>query len=104
MLILLLYCPSGLISIVDSIRDQVLAFIARRTDWKPPQRRTQASVAALSDRPATGVARDGGAPPLLHARDVSVSFSGRPVVVGASIEVRDGEVVEFIGTTATRPR
>ena len=43
------------------------------------------------------VSRDGGAPPLPHARDVSVSFSGRPVVVGASIEVRDGEVV-VIGT------
>jgi ABC-type branched-subunit amino acid transport system permease subunit/ABC-type branched-subunit amino acid transport system ATPase component len=95
MLILLLYCPGGLVSIVDSIRDQMLAFIARRTDWKPPQRRTQASVAHLSDRVATTEAAR-SLP--LRTRDVSVSFGGRPVVVKASIEVRDGEVVGLIGT------
>jgi hypothetical protein len=27
-----LYCPGGLISIVDNLRDLVLAFIARRTE------------------------------------------------------------------------
>lgn len=100
MLILLLYCPGGLVSIVDSLRDQVLAFIARRTDWKPPQRRTQASVAALSGRDEAHTDRgaaDAGPLPL-RTRDVSVSFGGRPVVVGASIEVRHGEVVGLIGT------
>jgi ABC-type branched-subunit amino acid transport system permease subunit/ABC-type branched-subunit amino acid transport system ATPase component len=95
MLVLLLYCPGGLISIVDAMRDQVLAFIARRTDWKPPQRRTQASVAQLSDRVVTG---DATGPLPLRTRDVSVSFAGRPVVVDVSIEVRHGEVVGLIGT------
>ena len=50
MLILLLYVPGGLISVVDTIRDQLLAFIARRTDWKPPQRRASAGVTGLSTR------------------------------------------------------
>jgi ABC-type branched-subunit amino acid transport system ATPase component len=58
-------------------------------------------VAALSDRGARGGAEPPDAPvaPLpLQTRDVGVSFGGRPVVVGASIEVRDGEVVGLIGT------
>ena len=50
MLILLLYCPGGLISIVDTGRDQLLAFIARRTDWTPPQRRAAAGVDAACRR------------------------------------------------------
>ena len=73
MLILLLYCPGGLISIVDSLRDQLLAFIARRTDWKPPQRRTAASVAELSDRQSRADAHDGARSTGAAAhRDVSV--------------------------------
>jgi ABC-type branched-subunit amino acid transport system ATPase component/ABC-type branched-subunit amino acid transport system permease subunit len=104
MLILLLYCPGGLISIVHSGRDMLLAFIARRTDWKPPVRETDASLARLSSQRAavpepssdgSGVAVPAAA---LVANDVRVQYGGRFVVVGASIEVRPGEVVGLIGT------
>jgi ABC-type branched-subunit amino acid transport system ATPase component/ABC-type branched-subunit amino acid transport system permease subunit len=101
MLILLLYCPGGLISIVHSGRDTLLAFIARRTDWKPPVRETDATLARLSSRRAEAEPSGDGAAvpaPALVANDVRVQYGGRFVVVGASIEVRPGEVVGLIGT------
>jgi len=102
MLILLLYCPGGLISIVHSGRDMLLAFIARRTNWKPTVRETDASLARLSTRhaDASEPSPDGGTAPVpaLVANDVRVQYGGRFVVVGASIEVRPGEVVGLIGT------
>ena len=80
MLVLLLYCPGGLISIVQAGRDVLLAFIARRTGWKPSVRTSEASPVQLSSRK-----RDtGGAGPALTplvARDVRVQYGGRFVVV-----------------------
>ncbi|MEX1008744.1 MAG: branched-chain amino acid ABC transporter permease/ATP-binding protein [Acidimicrobiia bacterium] len=102
MLILLLYCPGGLISIVHSGRDLLLGFIARRTNWKPPVRTSDATLAHLSTRsrekPGSEVAGDDAAPFPLVARDMRVQYGGRYAVVGASIEVRPGEVVGLIGT------
>jgi ABC-type branched-subunit amino acid transport system permease subunit/ABC-type branched-subunit amino acid transport system ATPase component len=102
MLVLLLYCPGGLISVVHNGRDMLLAFIARRTGWQPPVRATGASLAHLSTRGRHDRAGGGAATPAttapLVARDVRVQFGGRFVVVGASIEVRPGEVVGLIGT------
>jgi ABC-type branched-subunit amino acid transport system ATPase component/ABC-type branched-subunit amino acid transport system permease subunit len=98
MLILLLYCPGGLISIVNSGRDMLLAFIARRTNWKPSVRTTESTLARLSTRTPTEVTTGEAAPFPLVARDMRVRFGGRYVVIGASIEVRPGEVVGLIGT------
>ncbi len=97
MLILLLYCPGGLISIVHSGRDLLLAFIARRTKWEPPVRATEATLAHLSSRKRDVVSTDPAPSPLV-AREMRVQFGGRFAVVGASIEVRPGEVVGLIGT------
>ena len=50
MLILLLYMPGGLISVVQAGRDQLLEWLARRTGWEPPAGRESADVATLSTR------------------------------------------------------
>jgi len=79
----------------------LLSFIARRTNWKPAVRETDASLARLSSRrPALEPSGDGATAPVpaLVANDVRVQYRGRFVVVGASIEVQPGEVVGLIGT------
>lgn len=96
MLILLLYVPGGLISVVEGARDQILAFIARRTGWQPPKGRTTAAVASLSTRGHAAALPS--APLPLRVEDVRVRFGGRYAVNGVSLEVRPGEVVGLIGT------
>src|SRR4029079_6348784 len=96
MLILLLYCPGGLISIVDAARDQLLAYVARRTGWQPKRGRETASVAHLSTRDRTEPADDAVVP--LRIEYVGGRFDGRYAVSGVSLEVRPGEVVGLIGT------
>jgi len=96
MLILILYVPGGLISVIDSGRDQLLAYVARRTGWEPKRGRdATATVAALSTRDRS---HEAAAAPPLRTEDVKVAFGGRYAVNGVSIEVRSGEVVGLIGT------
>jgi ABC-type branched-subunit amino acid transport system ATPase component/ABC-type branched-subunit amino acid transport system permease subunit len=96
MLILILYVPGGLISIVDGARDQLLNYVARRTGWEPKKGRESASVAALSTRDRS---KETGPEVLpLRTDDVKVRFGGRFAVNGVSLEVRPGEVVGLIGT------
>src|SRR4051794_30840145 len=99
MLILLLYCPGGLISIVDAARDQLLALVARRTGWQPKQGRETSSVAYLSSREHT---ESVDVPVPLRTEDVRVRFGGRYAVSGVSLEVRPGGVVGVIGTNGAR--
>jgi ABC-type branched-subunit amino acid transport system ATPase component/ABC-type branched-subunit amino acid transport system permease subunit len=96
MLILLLYVPGGLISIVQAGRDQLLEFVARRTGWEPPKGRESADVSLLSTRDRTGEAESTTLP--LRTDDVKVRFGGVFAVNGVSVEVRPGEVVGLIGT------
>jgi ABC-type branched-subunit amino acid transport system ATPase component/ABC-type branched-subunit amino acid transport system permease subunit len=96
MLVLILYVPGGLISVVDSARDQLLDYVANRTGWQPRKGRETASVATLSTRDRREDAVDGVLP--LRTEDVSVRFGGRYAVNEVSIEVRPGEVVGLIGT------
>ena len=94
MLVVLLYFPGGLISIIHSGRDLLLGWLAKRTGWEP-QRNTQTQ--GLSTL-ATVKTHDEASNKPLVARDVTVSFSGRVVVDNVSIEVRPGEIVGLIGT------
>lgn len=95
MLIVLLYFPGGLISIVHSARDHLLTWIARRTNWTPPARDEGAAVTSLSAARPDG-ARGGAIP--LRTDDLRVTLGGRSIVGGVSIEVRSGEIVGLIGT------
>ena len=93
MLVVLLYFPSGLVSIIHSARDNLLTFIARRSNWKPPVRAEGAAVTSLSSR--SGEASDNS--PLV-VRGLSVNLGGRAIVTDVSMEVRPGEIVGLIGT------
>lgn len=94
MLIVLLYFPSGLISILHAFRDNLLGWIARRTNWSPPVREKGADVASLgggkSEKPSDV------AP--LRTNGLTVNLGGRTIVDGVDIEVRPGEIVGLIGT------
>ncbi|MEY4361716.1 MAG: hypothetical protein RL391_1022 [Actinomycetota bacterium] len=93
MLVVLLYFPSGLISIVHSIRDNLLAYISRRSKWQPPVREAGALVASL----ANGTRTPSPTSPL-RTDGLSVSLGGRTIVSDVSLEVRPGEIVGLIGT------
>jgi ABC-type branched-subunit amino acid transport system ATPase component/branched-subunit amino acid ABC-type transport system permease component len=93
MLIVLLYFPSGLISIVHSGRDNLLNWIARRSNWTPPVRKDGAVVASLGSGKKVVTT---GTP--LITKGLSVTLGGRTIVDDVSLEVRSGEVVGLIGT------
>lgn len=96
MLVVLMYFPGGLISLLHSGRDLVLSWLAGRSGWKPPAAKQSRQVSALSARGADTNAIAGA--PVLTATDVRVKFGGRVAVDGASIEVGQGEIVGLIGT------
>lgn len=93
MLIVLLYFPSGLISIVHAGRDNLLNSIARRSNWTPPVRQQGAEVASLG----TGRQMTEVASPLV-TKGLFVTLGGRTIIDDVSLEVRSGEVVGLIGT------
>lgn len=93
MLIVLLYFPSGLISIVHAARDNLLNWIARRSQWTPPVRQAGIAVASLGSGRSVKVS---GSP--LVTTGLLVSLGGRTIVDDVSLEVRGGEVVGLIGT------
>jgi ABC-type branched-subunit amino acid transport system ATPase component/ABC-type branched-subunit amino acid transport system permease subunit len=93
MLIVLLYFPSGLISIVHAARDNLLNWIARRSQWTPPVRQAGTDVASLGSGKQVQVS----GPPLV-TKGLSVTLGGRTIVDDVSLEVRSGEVVGLIGT------
>lgn len=94
MLVVLLYFPGGLISIIHSARDLLLGWLAKRTGWEP-KRNTQ--VGSVSSLASVKTHDENSAMPLV-ATDVTVRFGGRVVVDGASITVKPGEIVGLIGT------
>ena len=93
MLIVLLYFPSGLISIVHAARDNLLNWIARRSNWTPPVRKDGVAVASLG----TGKQVKETDSPLV-TKGLFVTLGGRTIINDVSLEVRSGEVVGLIGT------
>jgi ABC-type branched-subunit amino acid transport system ATPase component len=95
MLVVLLYFPSGLISLLHAARDNLLGWIARRTDWKPPVRAAGAAVASLR---STRDDDRGNTVTPLRTVDLMVNLGGRTIVDGVSLTVQPGEIVGLIGT------
>ena len=94
MLIVLLYFPSGLISILHSFRDNLLGWIARRTNWTPPVREKGAEIASLGGGSRTV---DPTTLPL-RTQGLTVRLGGRTIVDEVNITVEQGEIVGLIGT------
>jgi len=94
MLVVLLYFPGGLISIIHSARDLLLGWLAKRTGWEP-KRNTQ--IGSVSSLASVKTHDENSAMPLV-ATDITVRFGGRVAVDSASITVKPGEIVGLIGT------
>ena len=94
MLIIIMYFPGGLISIVQNVRDLVYGWIAKRSGYQPKQQQRRATVAQLSSRPKEVV--QGVLP--LKTDNVTVRFFGNVATDNVSIVVNPGEVVGLIGT------
>jgi len=94
MLVVLLYFPGGLISILHSGRDMMLNWLAKRSGWEPKRNTQTGSVGSLA---SVKVHDESSKMPLI-VTDVSVRFGGRVAVDNASISVKPGEIVGLIGT------
>lgn len=107
-LLLILYLPGGLASLVQPMRDRLLGFFARRAgiiiDAAP---RTAAStteesapapnVSGPSVRPILPITRIVAGEALLSARGLRKSYGGVHAVDGISLDVRSGEILGVIG-------
>ena len=92
LLLLLLYFPGGLVQIGYSARDALFRFAETR---RPALEKVDAGrIPASLRREATATRQEA----TLDANDLRVSFGGIQAVAGASVSVRDGEIVGLIGT------
>jgi ABC-type branched-subunit amino acid transport system ATPase component len=94
LLLLLLYLPGGLVSLVFRGRDGVLDWLARRVEAPfvevPVQRARVSPVRPRPERVASDV-------PALRAADVGIHLGGRPILTGVDLSVQHGETVGLIG-------
>ena len=94
MLVVLMYFPGGLITLLHNVRDTMLTWMANKTEWSPSYKgqsdaiwtRTPEKEKAKQDQPA------------LETVNVSVSFGGRLAVSNVSVNVHQEEIVGLIGT------
>ena len=97
MMIVLLYFPGGLISLLHGARDNFLGWLARRTSWTPPTRAAGAAVASLAS-PTRAPSLSNPTAPALSTVGLIVNLGGRTIVDTVSLTVGHGEIVGLIGT------
>jgi ABC-type branched-subunit amino acid transport system ATPase component/ABC-type branched-subunit amino acid transport system permease subunit len=106
LLLLLLYLPGGLWSIVQRARTALLDAFANRAEKAGAVAPPPAVVAAAArasvvtgrrDTTASAPTRDRADVPALAARGVTVRFGGRTAVDGVDLEARRGEILGLIG-------
>ena len=98
LLVLLLYLPGGLWSVVQRARTALLAALAARIGTDEVAPTTAAPAAArttLRTLPPAELVDDGA--DALVAEDITVRFGGRVAVDGVSLRAAPGEVVGLIG-------
>jgi ABC-type branched-subunit amino acid transport system ATPase component/ABC-type branched-subunit amino acid transport system permease subunit len=94
LLVLLLYLPGGLVSLLYGARDAIQAWISTRSPTTDVVAETPSpAIARAANR--DGAVEDG---PALRVTDITVRFGGRIAVDGVSIAVEPGSVVGLIGS------
>jgi ABC-type branched-subunit amino acid transport system ATPase component/ABC-type branched-subunit amino acid transport system permease subunit len=107
-LLLILYLPGGLASVVEPVRDRLLRWLARRKGIEVTAAEQESEegfgtetaarrAAAPAIRPILQSTRLVAGEVLLEARDLRKSFGGVKAVDGVSIDVRAGETLGVIG-------
>jgi ABC-type branched-subunit amino acid transport system ATPase component/ABC-type branched-subunit amino acid transport system permease subunit len=107
-LMLILYLPGGLASLVEPIRDRLLNFFARRAGIPTEQPEEDLTAEATSSAPAPEISDHSIRPllpvtrlvageTLLRTTDLRKSFGGVHAVDGVSLDVRAGEILGVIG-------
>jgi len=104
-LIILMFIPGGLGSVLYGIRDSLLRVIARRRDIVVPSLLADVRVEdedALVDRTAPtetiAVVSDAVKDPLLLIRDLDAGYGKTQVLFGVDMHVERGEIVALLGT------
>jgi ABC-type branched-subunit amino acid transport system ATPase component/ABC-type branched-subunit amino acid transport system permease subunit len=96
LLILLMYFPGGFVQAFYAARDTFFTRLARRMpEREAPGAAAPAPLTSTRLPPVPAVPESLAT--AMSARDVTVSFGGRAVVVAVDLEVRRGEVVGLIG-------
>ena len=94
MLVVLMYFPGGLISLLHNARDTMLTWMANKTDWSPAYKGQSEAIWSRSKKQSNVDTTI----PALETSNVSVRFGGRLAVSNVSINVQQGEIVGLIGT------
>jgi ABC-type branched-subunit amino acid transport system ATPase component/ABC-type branched-subunit amino acid transport system permease subunit len=102
LLVLLLYLPGGLVSLVYRARDALLAGLATRSTaavvTTPGEPAARTGVSALRSRGRfEGEGEVEAATSALRATGIELAFDGRPILAGVDVEVPRGETVGLIG-------
>ncbi len=100
LLLLLLYLPGGLISVVYTLRDTAYEWLATRLAAVDEQEESEPVVVkkafpASTAKPTHGESSTAG--PVLVARDINVALGGRAILNDISLFANDGETVGLIG-------
>lgn len=102
LLLLLLYLPGGLVSLVFRARDALLDLLARRVAGRRapveaalPVQRDAVRTSPVRPRPPGEQVERGT--PALTATGVSITLGGRPILTGVDLSALHGETVGLIG-------
>jgi ABC-type branched-subunit amino acid transport system permease subunit/ABC-type branched-subunit amino acid transport system ATPase component len=97
LLLLLLYLPGGLVSLVFRGRDLLLDLLARRAGEpiEVPAPRAPARTAPVRPRPEGAALAEGSS--ALTASGITIDLGGRPILKGIDLSATHGETVGLIG-------
>jgi ABC-type branched-subunit amino acid transport system ATPase component/ABC-type branched-subunit amino acid transport system permease subunit len=102
LLLLLLYLPGGLVSVVFGARDLALDALARRVSARSPApglpvpaQRPPVRTTPVRPRAHEAVVAKGE--PALTAQGIGIDLGGRPILTGVDLAVGHGETVGLIG-------